>query len=171
VASRLRALIVGSLVAASMALAGIASPVAVVAAGEDGAGALVAYLDGREIPLEDVSRYFCDDFEYPVVRCSASRLTAEVRATVAMLLTSVDYVTIYEQAFFGGTWMNVSQDYAMLVLIGWSDEISSFKGRNSETGRFYTDWFYGGTTWSFCCNQQVSSLGAYDNTFSSVRRT
>jgi hypothetical protein len=31
--------------------------------------------------------------------------------------------------------------------------------------------FYGGSQWSFCCNTQQSTLGGYDNTFSSIQRT
>jgi hypothetical protein len=80
-------------------------------------------------------------------------------------------VTIWDGAAFSGAFMNVSQDYSVLATIGWNDKISSFKGRNSETGTFYTDWFYGGSFWAFCCNAQLSSLGSYNNTFSSVLRT
>jgi len=67
--------------------------------------------------------------------------------------------------------MNVSQDYAALSAIGWNDRISSFRGRNSETGQFWTDWFYGGTWYAFCCNTSVSNLGSFNNTFSSIQRT
>jgi hypothetical protein len=88
-----------------------------------------------------------------------------------MLLTSVDYVTVWDGTFFSGASMNVSEDYSALSLIGWNDRISSFKGRNSESGAFYVDWFYGGAWWTFCCNQQTSNLGTFSNTFSSIRRT
>lgn len=145
----------------------------VAAAGSDSdtAPLLTAYLDGKPIPLADVSRYYCDDFSYPVIRCSTSRLTIDLRAAVNSLLASVDYVTIFENTNYQGGAMNVSQDYNALAWIGWNDKISSFKARNSETGRFYTDWFYGGSTWGFCCNQTQASLGGYDNTFSSIERT
>ena len=59
----------------------------------------------------------------------------------------------------------------MLVLLGWNDKVSSFKARNGETGRLWVDWWYSGSSWSFCCNSQVPYLGSYDNTFSSVQRT
>jgi hypothetical protein len=36
------------------------------------------------------------------------------------------------------------------------------------SGKFWTDWLYSGNYWYFCCNSQVSSLGRYDDTFSSV---
>ena len=131
---------------------------------------LVAYLDGKPLPLKLVSSYYCDDFSYPVIQCSSQPATIQARATL-VLLSGADYVTIWDQAGYGGAWMNVSQDYATLITIGWNDKISSFKARNSETGRFTTDWFFGGANWSFCCNSQVSTLNAYDNTFSSVERT
>jgi hypothetical protein len=132
---------------------------------------LLAYLDGKPIALADVSKYYCDDFSYPVIECSVSALVTSSRALVVSLLTSVDYVTIYEYASYSGSMMNVSQDYTVLATIGWNDKISSFKARNGETGTFFVDWFYGGSQWSFCCNTQQSSLGGYDNTFSSVQRT
>jgi len=118
-----------------------------------------------------VSKYYCDDFSYPVITCSASGLVISSRALLTSLLTSVDYVTVYELPSYGGASMSMSQDYNALALIGWNDRISSFKARNGETGTFYVDWFYGGSQWSFCCNTQQPSLGGYDNTFSSVKRT
>jgi hypothetical protein len=130
-----------------------------------------ATLDGRPIPLVDVAKYYCDDFAYPVITCSMSADLIEARLSASLAATALDYVTIYDAPTFGGAWMNVSQDYSGLWSIGWNDRISSFKARNSETGRFWTDWFYSGTWYGFCCNQQLASLGAYDNTFSSVIRT
>ena len=164
---------VGSVLMASL-LVGAARPPGAAAADSTGADSrvpLTAYLDGRPIPLAEVSKYFCDDFSYPEIQCSSSRLVADARTTVVSLFTAVDYVTIFDTVSYGGAFMNVSQDYTALVLIGWSDRISSFKARNGATGRFYLDWFYGGSYWPFCCDQQTPSLGAYDNTFSSVRRT
>jgi hypothetical protein len=131
----------------------------------------VAYLDGRAIPLADVGRYYCDDFDYPAIRCSRSPLLPSVRGTVVSQLSSVTYVTIWDGSGFTGPFMNVSQDYASLLTIGWNDAVSSFKVRNSETGRFTSDWFYGGSSWWFCCNSTFSTLGAWNNTFSAVQRT
>jgi hypothetical protein len=132
---------------------------------------LSAYLDGKPIPPTDASKYYCDDFSYPVIQCSRSPRLIEARATLVTLLASVDYVTIFDYTTYQGAWMHVSQDYAALLTIGWSDRISSFKGRNYESGRFWTDWFFSGSLWDFCCNQNVSSLGSYNNTFSSMHRT
>jgi hypothetical protein len=149
----------------------LAAPTAAAAPGKADDGDVVAYVDGRRIQVEDIPRYYCDDFSYPVIQCSSVPLVADSRALSASLLAGVDYVTIYDQASFQGTWMHVSQDYAALVTVGWNDRVSSFKGRNSETGRFWTDWFNTGSPWSFCCNANVSTLGSYNNTFSSVVRT
>jgi hypothetical protein len=165
----LRALMFGSIVGLSMFSFGIGSP-HVVAAAEVRA-TLSAYLDGVAIPLSDVSKYYCDDFSYPVITCSVSPIVQGARSTVQSLLASVDYVTVYDQAGYAGPSLNVSQDYGSLLSIGWNDRISSFKVRNSETGRFFVDWFYGGSGWSFCCNTLQPTLGGYDNTFSSIQRT
>lgn len=149
----------------------IAGPGAVFAAGPDTDPELHATLDGKPIPLEDVGKYSCDDFDYPEIHCFSSRVVADSRALLVTVLTATDYVTIYDLSNYGGASMNVSQDYATLSTIGWNDRISSFKARNSETGQFWTDWFYSGTWYAFCCNTSVSSLGSFNNSFSSIQRT
>lgn len=80
------------------------------------------------------------------------------------------YATVYEYTTFQGSYMHMSQNYTCLACIGWNDRISSFVVLNSQSGNFYTDWFYGGSVYGFCCNQERYSLGGYDNTFSSVYR-
>jgi hypothetical protein len=170
---RFRLVTFGSMLLASAVLAGALPAAATAAAGtgDETADGIAAYVDGRPIPAADISKYFCDDFSYPVIQCSISPLVTAARGTVVSLLTSVDYVTVYDQASFGGSYMNISQDYGWLATIGWNDRISSFKARNSETGTFFVDWFSGGAQWSFCCNTQQVSLGSYDNSFSSLHRT
>jgi hypothetical protein len=165
---RVRGLAVG-LTILGLLTTGLARPAAALAADPD--PELTATVDGKPIPLADVSKYDCDDFAYPEIRCYSTRALADARALLVTVLTSIDYVTVYNLTSFGGAYMNISQDYTTLATIGWSDRISSFKGRNSETGIFYTDWFYTGTWYAFCCNTQVSNLGAFSNTFSSVART
>jgi hypothetical protein len=130
---------------------------------------LRADLDGLPIPLVEVGRHFCDDFSYPTIHCFTRADDLETRSAAA-LTAGVTYVTIYEYATFAGAYMHVSEDYTVLAWIGWNDRISSFKGRNSELGAFYTDWFYSGTADQFCCNELAYSLGGFDNTFSSVHR-
>lgn len=157
------------LVVGSLILTGLVQPRAALAAEPD--PQLTATLDGKPIPLEDVGKYSCDDYDYPHITCWSTRQVADSRALVVSLLTAVDYVSVWDLANYAGAFMNISQDYATLVTIGWNDKISSFKARNSETGTFYFDWFYGGTWYAFCCNTQVGNLGAYSNQFSSVIRT
>jgi hypothetical protein len=171
VGRRLRALAFGLLIVASGWSGIIEPPASMAAADADAAMGPTAYLDGKPISLASVSKYYCDDFDYPVIRCSTSQLVAGTRASLTLLLTGVDYVTIYDFTYYSGSWMNVSQDYNVLSLIGWNDKISSFRARNSETGRFFVDWLNSGSQWGFCCNTQQPSLGGYDNTFSSIQRT
>jgi hypothetical protein len=134
-------------------------------------------LDGRPIPATAIAKHHCHDLEFPVVRCFSRASTrdltvsAEVGRVGIESLAAVAYVTMYDGAAFAGASFLVSQNYDALATIGWNDRVSSFKGRNSETGRFYTDWFAGGSSWAFCCNQQTGSLGSFNNTFSSVYRT
>jgi hypothetical protein len=138
---------------------------------------LAATLDGRPIPVSAIPKHDCHDLEFPIVRCfgdAATRdlaVSAEIGIVGTEAVTAVAYVTIYDLTGFAGSSFVVSQNYDVLATIGWNDRVSSFKGRNSETGRFNVDWFAGGSSWSFCCNQQVASLGSFNNAFSSVYRT
>jgi hypothetical protein len=166
---RVRGAAVGLMVTSLLTSAAFVQPALALAADPD--PGLTATLDGRPIPLEDVGKYSCDDFSYPEIHCWSTRVLADSRALLVTLLTSIDYVSIYDGTSFTGASMNVSQDYATLTTIGWSDRISSFRGRNSESGTFFNDWFYTGSWYAFCCNTQVSNLGVYSNTFSSIRRT
>jgi hypothetical protein len=165
---RSRALAASGVVALCVLAGGLAAPRPALAASED--VVVTAFLDGKPIPIAAIPNFYCDDFSFPVIECSVRTDSVEARASI-MLAAGVEYVTIYDQSNYGGAYMNVSQDYTALLTVGWNDRVSSFKGRNSETGVFYIDWFYGGTSWSFCCNTQTPSLGSYNNTFSSVRRT
>ena len=135
-----------------------------------------ATLDGRTMPVSEISRHYCHDLDFPTIRCfSLSRdrdlslavPVGELQATAA----GVVYVTVFDQALFLGSSISISQNYDTLAAIGWNDRVSSFKAKNSESGRFYVDWLRGGSSWAFCCNQSTGNLSTYDNTFSSVYRT
>lgn len=138
-----------------------------------------ATLDGRAIDVADIVDFQCHDLDYPVIRCF--RKAADRDASIALdagvgqaslsVTTAVVYVTVWDQPGFQGSSLSISQNYDVLSTIGWNDRVSSFKGRNSESGRFFVDWFGGGSYWPFCCNSTYGSLGTYDNTFSSVYRT
>lgn len=152
-------------------------PPGVVAAAQPPAG-IMADLAGRPIELASVARYHCHDFDYPRIHCfaTAEELGAAVGPVVEALgpltVTATNYVLIFEHSLYAGASMYVSQDYTVLAFIGWNDRISSFRALNGETGSFHWDWFYGGgTPYTFCCNQSVSSLGSWNDAISSVRRT
>ncbi len=165
-----------ALFAAAIIAIAASAPAAAPARASAPAGAASADLDGRAIALEQVGSLHCHDLDYPRIHCFTTEedLQSAVAAESAGLLTAVRgtaYVEIFENPSYGGAAMVVSQDYTVLATIGWNDRISSFKAVNAATGRFYGDWFYGGSAWSFCCNQAASSLGAFSDTFSSVRRS
>lgn len=162
-------------VAALVILATMAGPVAASTPAESAAldadVLIVADLEGIPIPLTAVGKFHCNDLDFPAIHCfrSVTDLSASVEVDGSLsLLSAADYVQIYQDAAFQGPSMVVSQNYPVLAAIGWNDRISSFKGRNSHTGTFFTDWFAGGTPYAFCCNQQVSSLGGFNDTFSSI---
>jgi len=158
-------------------LLGLLMALAVSSPARAAAPEIRATLDGRDIPIAEVARHHCHDLDFPVISCFAKATDRDTSVSVELgqvqlaAAAGVPYVTVYDFSGFTGSSMVISQDYDALVTIGWNDKVSSFKGRNSETGRFYVDWFHGGTSYSFCCNQQTSSLGGFDNTFSSVYRT
>jgi hypothetical protein len=154
---------------------GLLLPMPVFAASPS--GGLRADLDGRALDPVKVGRYYCQDFDYPDIHCFST--PAALEASVSPILsaaslstaTAVNYVIVYEFTSFQGAYMYMSEDYSILGWIGWNDRISSFKGLNSQSAVFWTDWLYSGTRFSYCCNVQYISLGSYDNTFSSVFRT
>jgi hypothetical protein len=136
---------------------------------------VTADLDGKAIPVASVPTYHCNDFDYPRIHCfeTAAELETAVRPIAGLLgVTSIAYVRIFENVWYGGASMIVSQDYTVLATVAWNDRISSFQALNSETGSFHWDWFYGGgTPYTFCCNQGVPTLGIWNDNISSVHRT
>lgn len=167
--TRARSIAVAVMCTGMMMFAFRGAPV-LASASPDGAQ-LSADLEGSPIDLQSVGRWFCHDFAYPRIHCYRTANALESAAAPMLSASSVPYVTVYNYPTWAGNYMVISQDYTILALVGWNDRISSFVAHNSESGHFFTDWFYGGTTWYFCCNVQVTYLGGYDNTFSSVHRT
>ena len=132
---------------------------------------LTADLDGRPIALIDVAKYACQDIDYPHIHCYSTNSARDASAASLLASPSSTYVIVWEDASYAGASLIISQDYTVLATLGWNDRISSFKAQNSQSGRFWTDWFYGGTAYYFCCNSQVGYVGdAYNDTFSSVQR-
>jgi len=136
---------------------------------------VTADLDGKPIPVASVPTFHCHDFDYPRIHCfeTAAELETAIQPIVGLLgVTSIAYVQIFENTWYGGASMTVSQDYSILATVAWNDRISSFRVLNSETGNFYWDWLYGGgTPYTFCCNQSVPTIGIWNDNISSVRRT
>lgn len=160
-------------VAVGMALAVLTALVVPKAASARNGGASDPRADvrGRPIALAEVGRFYCHDFDFPRIHCFESSAELDAAVATTLSVTAVDYVLVFENAGYNGASMYISSNYSALATVGWNDRISSFKGRNSQSGKFWTDWFYSGSFWSFCCNNQISSLGSFDNTFSSVHRT
>lgn len=146
---------------------------------------LRADLDSLPIGLADVGLWFCHDFDHPEIHCFSTGPALESAVAERLASGSVesgefttlaafgpnDYVTIYSEPSYGGSYAHLSANYDQLWMIGWNDRISSYKGRNSQSGTFYSDWFGGGTVRTFCCNTTVAWMtSTYDNTFSSVYR-
>jgi hypothetical protein len=154
-------------------------PPATVAAAE-APSVVTADLAGRSIELESVANFHCHDLDYPRIHCFETAtardagLALDAGAGSLSLLgaTAVSYVVVYENVSYSGASLVASEDYSSLAFIGWNDRISSFKAQNGETGSFHWDWFYGGgTPYTFCCNQNVSNLGTWNDNISSIRRT
>lgn len=145
--------------------------------------AMHADLDGQPLAVVEVGNHYCHDLDYPAIHCFSDPEALETEMNSGDSLAGASgfagasaaagtgvYATVYEYTTFQGSYMHMSQNYTCLACIGWNDRISSFVALNSQSGNFYTDWFYGGTVYGFCCNQQKTGLGSFDNTFSSVYR-
>lgn len=139
---------------------------------------IVADLEGVPIDASDAGRYFCHDFEYPLIHCfsSAPRLeealvNGTMAGTAVMPHAAGHYVTVYSEPSYAGAYAHLSQDYDGLWAIGWNDRIRSFRVLNSASGTFHTDWYSGGRQYHFCCNDAIPYLtDPYDASFSSVYR-
>ena len=156
----------GALVSAVLVVSALGRPTAATAGGPK----LSADLDGQAIALADVGKYHCDDVDYPQIHCYKSEQLRDAAALPVLAASSTAYVIAWDYPGYSGPSFIFTQDYTALITIGWHDRISSFKAQNSQTGHWYVDWFYLGSTWSFCCNVMQPLLGGYDDTFSSVHR-
>lgn len=153
-----------------------AALVTAVTAPKAEAASIVATLAGHAIPLAQVGRLACHDFDYPIIRCfgSVERLDAAVAARLASgtelvpaSATSTGYVVVYENVAYGGANpKTLSANVAWLSDIGWNDKISSFKSFGA-TGTFYENSPNGGFAYPYGSTTQVSNVGpAYNDKFS-----
>ena len=86
-----------------------------------------------------------------------------------MVASTLPYVRIFDDATFEGASMYLSASYDNLSVIGWNDRISSYRSVNAGTGVFSEHAGGLGIDTTFCCNVNVSYVGAAKNdTFSSV---
>jgi hypothetical protein len=151
-------------------LVALSAPMSTLGLGKPGSAPLVADLEGQPLELARVGTLYCHDFDFPRIHCFRTAAALTTAVTPVLATSSVNYVLIFDYTTYAGAYMYISQDYSILAVIGWNDRISSFKAVNSQSGTFYGDWLYGGSQYGFCCNQNVSSLGSYNDTFSSVAR-
>jgi hypothetical protein len=149
-------------------VAALTAPVTTLAAASQ--SEMSAALEGKPIKLSDVSQYHCHDLDYPLIHCFRSESSRDDTTAARLAASGIPYVIVWENGTYSGNSLILSQDYTALVVLAWNDRISSFKVQNSQSGRFWTDWFYGGTFYAFCCNQTVPYLGPFNDTFSSVYR-
>jgi hypothetical protein len=135
-----------------------------------------ADLEGRTIKASEISTYYCHDRAFPLIHCfsTASRLEAALATTslaAAAAFGPADYVTIYSDPSYAGSYMHLSQNYDTLFWVGWNDRVRSFKARNGAAGTFWTDWYGTGYGLGFCCDQTTPYLSAtFDNAITSVYR-
>jgi len=130
---------------------------------------LSADLDGKPIALDLVGKWYCHDFAAPKIHCFASAARLEAAVAPTLSASSLTYMTIYDYTAYQGPYMYLSQNYTALGAIGWNDRVSSFiVAYATQSGSFYTDWFYLGTRFDWCCGQGWASLGSFNNTFSSI---
>lgn len=139
-----------------------------LSAAQSGSPQLTADLDGRTIALSDVGNWYCHDFAWPKIHCFSTSARLEAAVSSFTSSSSITYMTVYDYTAYQGPYMYFSQDYTVLATIGWNDRVSSFIVHNSQSGVFWTDWFYTGTRFDWCCNQGWASLGSFDNVFSSI---
>jgi hypothetical protein len=144
---------------------------------------VTATYEGQPIDPMQASHHFCHTRDYPIVRCFANQ--AEVDKDLGLVeptapsLTSVEtgvspdwaggaYTIAYWDSNYGGNALTVYGALWNLDLIGWNDAISSIKSVNCGIPRYYVDANYSGAYWQNGCNYWSSSLGIYNDKFSSV---
>lgn len=147
--------------------------------------ALAAELDGRPIALGDVSRYFCHDRAYPVIRCfgtspergrdegladATTKPTSDGDNPEAIMAAAYPYVRWYLDANYGGPSFDATIAYSDLGLVGWNDKISSFSTYPGGHPRWCQDAGLTGAYWDWG-TASISYVGdAANDKFSSVER-
>jgi hypothetical protein len=166
-------------IAAALFLAIATAPSGIAYAASPGQ-ALLATLDGGQVPLAVAAQYHCHDliagqltcFSNPEQRDEAVALLGPQGSTAAgetMPLSPNGYVVAYVDASYRGGSVVLSHDYDNLGDIGWNDRISSYLVYTTMQGTFSTDAYQNGSHQSFCCLLPVAYVGDFFNDrFSSV---
>jgi hypothetical protein len=145
---------------------------------------VTATYEGQPIDPKLASHYFCHTRDYPVVRCFDSQqevdddigLVEPVAPGGSSPLSpdfpdfpgGTPYTIAYWDINYGGSALTVYGAVWNLDLIGWNDNISSFKSVNCGIPRYYVDASYSGAYWQNSCNNWSPNLYAYNDTMSSV---
>jgi hypothetical protein len=152
---------------------------------------VTADYEGQPIDPSLASHYFCHTRDYPVVHCFASQAEvdqdlgiAEPTAAGAAGLGSsaassgagvspdwpggLAYTIAYWDINYGGSSLTIYGAIPYFGVIGWNDNISSFKSVNCGLPRYYVDSEYSGTYWQNGCNTWSPNLYDWNDTFSSV---
>jgi hypothetical protein len=145
---------------------------------------VTATLDGRPIDPTTASQYYCHTRDYPVVHCFHSQ--AEVDRDLGIVeptapgaaaagangvtpdWSGLAYTIAYWDINYGGSTLTVYGAIPSLSVIGWNDNISSFKSVNCGIPRYYVDPNYSGVYWQNACNTWSANLYSYNDTFSAV---
>ena len=102
---RTRALVFGVLLAAAPSTPAMAATPHVVAT-----------LDGQAIPVSQIGLYSCHDLEFPAIRCfrqprDRNLALATSAGQLQVAAAAVVYVTVFDQALYGGSSLSISQNY------------------------------------------------------------
>ena len=145
---------------------------------------VTATLDGRPIDPATASQYYCLTRDYPVVHCFATQARvdrdlgiqepavagsgAASKSGVTPNWSGLAYTIAYWDINYNGSTLTVYGAVPYLGVIGWNDNISSFKSVNCGMPRYYVDSEYRGVYWQNSCNTWSPNLYSYNDTFSAV---
>ena len=142
---------------------------------EVSAAGLSATLDGHPIPLSDVGRYACHDRNYPLIRCfrTGGELEADEKVaptgTLAPQQLLSPFVRWYQNANYAGAFFDAYDPYPDLSVIGWANQISSFKPLNGGHPVWWQGANYTGVMWDWGTSPEAT-LGGADNHITSVQK-
>lgn len=126
----------------------------------------VALLDGRSIPLSEVSRFHCHDRDAPTIRCfstSAERDRDLDTGAAGLMDADQPFVTVYRDEDYHGNSLVIYDPIRNLGVYGWNDRITSFKSLNGQRPRLYSHVDYGTPAWRWTAGAWVPNVGSEAN--------